>query len=466
MLNIHEMQDPVRGGTPALVGSHDWTQVKLDFNSGEMREVTINCLFGGWGRATGTAWFDDLELQPAPGSELAGEVGRVVRLVTAHYAQRSPVESIVPTLAALKGASVALAVPVLDGLVSGWPEGAAPQLTEADKQTLTRLMDSLAVSVRDRLLALAQRWGETELFGAKLTAILDALHQQIADAAAADEQRAAAAKRLLGLDASPATVESILRHVTLLTPPALATGLVQALAESRDDGTAQAILAHWASFTPAVRRAAIAVLMRRPEWTRALLDAVAEGKLQRTDVAVEQWSQLKQHPDRLIARRAERLSTLEGGVSADREAVVKELLPLAKEKGDPARGQEVFAANCAVCHALNGQGGKVGPDLTGVSARGREDILLEILDPNRSVEANYRLWNVTTKDGETLSGRLDAETQTTIELLDTTGQRHVVPRSQIARLDASPLSIMPTGFETLPAEDLKALVEYLAQPHP
>jgi putative membrane-bound dehydrogenase-like protein len=132
MLNIHEMQDPVRGGTPALVGSHDWTQVKLDFNSGEMREVTINCLFGGWGRATGTAWFDDLELQPAPGSELAGEVGRVVRLVTAHYAQRSPVESIVPTLAALKGASVALAVPVLDGLVSGWPEGAAPQLTEAD----------------------------------------------------------------------------------------------------------------------------------------------------------------------------------------------------------------------------------------------------------------------------------------------------------------------------------------------
>ena len=36
----------------------------------------------------------------------------------------------------------------------------------------------------------------------------------------------------------------------------------------------------------------------------------------------------------------------------------------------------------------------------------------------------------------------------------------------IASLDASQLSIMPTGFEALPPDDLKALLEYLAQPHP
>src|SRR6185436_18757676 len=109
MLNVHEMQDPVRGGTKALVGDNDWTQVQLNFNSGQMSQITINCLFGGWGRATGTAWFDDIELTTAAGSELAGEVGRVVRLVTAHYAQRGPVDSIVPTLPALKGASPGVA---------------------------------------------------------------------------------------------------------------------------------------------------------------------------------------------------------------------------------------------------------------------------------------------------------------------------------------------------------------------
>jgi putative heme-binding domain-containing protein len=72
---------------------------------------------------------------------------------------------------------------------------------------------------------------------------------------------------------------------------------------------------------------------------------------------------------------------------------------------------------------------------------------------------------VTTKDGETFSGRLEAETQTTVEILDTTAQKHVVQRKEIVSLDASQLSIMPTGFETLPPDDLKALLEYLAQPH-
>src|SRR5438046_4700742 len=130
MLNIHEMQDPVRGGTKAVNGDSDWTQVQLNFNSGQMTELTINCLFGGWGRATGTAWFDDIELKPLPGSQLAGEIGRVVRLVTTHYAQRGPVDTIVPTLAALKGASTELAIPVLDGLVSGWPQEKAPTIGE------------------------------------------------------------------------------------------------------------------------------------------------------------------------------------------------------------------------------------------------------------------------------------------------------------------------------------------------
>jgi hypothetical protein len=126
---------------------------------------------------------------------------------------------------------------------------------------------------------------------------------------------------------------------------------------------------------------------------------------------------------------------------------------------------EPYATSCAVCHAISGQGGKVGPDLTGIAARDRSDILLEILDPNRSVEANHRLWNVTTKGGDTFSGRLKAETQTTVEILDTTAQKHVVQRKDIASMDASQLSIMPSGFEALPPEDLKALIEYLAQAH-
>ena len=196
-----------------------------------------------------------------------------------------------------------------------------------------------------------------------------------------------------------------------------------------------------------------------------MLEAIQDDSISRTDLATEHWSQLRQHPNRSVARLASRLSNRNTNVSADRADVVKNLLPLAREKGDAERGKTVYAENCATCHLFNGQGGALGPELTGIAARDRSDILLEILDPNRSVDANYRMWTVETTDGEIFSGRLEAETQTTVEILDVAAQKHVIQRKNIESLQASSNSIMPIGFEALPTDDLKALLEYLAQPH-
>jgi uncharacterized protein len=117
-----------------------------------------------------------------------------------------------------------------------------------------------------------------------------------------------------------------------------------------------------------------------------------------------------------------------------------------------------------VCHAFAGAGGRVGPDLTGVGKNPRRETLLNILDPNRSVEGNFRLWLVQTKDGQTLSGRLESESQTTVELLDAAGKQHVVQRKDIKRMAAQATSIMPEGFELLPEKSLVDLLEFLAQP--
>lgn len=465
LLNIHELQDPENGATRPIDGTRDWTPVQLTFNSGELQQLTVNCLFGGWGRATGTAWFDDVELVAASVGKLSGPVGRVVRLVTTHYARRGPVDSIVSTIGSLQGAPAGMIEAALDGLAAGWPEDVKPSFSSRDQEALASLMSQMPESGRDRLVSLANRWGLPDLFAAEVSKITAQLRRRLLDARASDNERAEAARRLIGLDPSEGTVSLILDQVQVLTPPGLASALVNALTEgSAGAATASSLVEHWNRFSPAVRRAAISVLMRRGEWTKTLLDAVGSGKVARADVAVEQWSQLKQNPNRELAQQADQLSGTVGPISADRQEIVERLLPLSAEKGDVARGREVFVANCAVCHVFNGEGGRVGPDLSGIAARARADILTEILDPNRSVEANYRLWHVTTKDGETLSGRLEAETQTTIEILDTTGQKHVVQRSSIEELSGSPLSIMPAGFEVLPSDDLKGLLEYLAAP--
>lgn len=465
LFNIHEVQGDPPAVTRVLTGTTGWTPLDISFNSGELNAITVNCLLGGWGHGIGTAWFDDLELMEIGGPALPGELGRVVQVVTAHYAQRGPVDSIIATLMALKTAPAGVAAPLLDGLVVGWPPGTAPALDPAQIEGLQKLMAALPEQVRDRLLALSRKWGRPELFAEQASLITAGLRQAIAAASLADEERVAAARRLVGLLDNAETGRFLVEQITPLTTPILATGLINAVGEGRHAELASSLLGRWSQFTPAFKRTAVAVLLRRPEWTKALLDTVEAGTLSRTEVSAESWSQLRQNPDKSIAERANKLGSAVGAISADRQAIVEKFLPLARQKGDVVRGKEVFTASCANCHTFNGQGGKIGPDLTGIGARPRTDILTEILDPNRSVEANYRLWNVTTKDNEVFSGRLETETQTTVEILDVNAVKHVIQRQDIHSLDASQLSIMPVGFESLPADDLKGLLEFLAQPH-
>jgi alpha-L-arabinofuranosidase len=60
LLNLHGLDGME---TPAVTGTQDWTRVELVFDSGANDAVQVNCLFGGWGRSTGAAWYDDLQLE-------------------------------------------------------------------------------------------------------------------------------------------------------------------------------------------------------------------------------------------------------------------------------------------------------------------------------------------------------------------------------------------------------------------
>ncbi|NQU21791.1 MAG: alpha-N-arabinofuranosidase [Candidatus Nealsonbacteria bacterium] len=60
LLNLHNNQ-PL--ATKAITGTTDWTRVELVFDSNERDAIQVNCLFGGWGLATGKAWYDDLKLE-------------------------------------------------------------------------------------------------------------------------------------------------------------------------------------------------------------------------------------------------------------------------------------------------------------------------------------------------------------------------------------------------------------------
>ena len=61
LLNVHELQHKAK--TKPLQKKNDWTRVEVIFESTRQGLCSVNCLFGGWGQSTGTAWYDDIALQ-------------------------------------------------------------------------------------------------------------------------------------------------------------------------------------------------------------------------------------------------------------------------------------------------------------------------------------------------------------------------------------------------------------------
>ena len=48
-------------------------------------------------------------------------------------------------------------------------------------------------------------------------------------------------------------------------------------------------------------------------------------------------------------------------------------------------GEQVFKQKCSMCHVVNGNGGKIGPELTKISARMKEkDVKLKLENPKKS----------------------------------------------------------------------------------
>ncbi|HLX60460.1 MAG TPA: PVC-type heme-binding CxxCH protein [Planctomycetota bacterium] len=468
LFNVHELQQATPGAvSKALQGTHDWTKIETTFNSGGNQRLTINCLFGGWGQSTGTAWYDDVELIAVgtKGPSLPGELGRALQIVTGNYARRGPSDTILQTLSALKDADPNLALPILDGLASGWPAGKAPELKDDGVALMTALMKALPESARGSLLALAERWGRRDIFAAESGAIAGKLETILNDAAKSPEERADAAKRMILLADSSEHVQAVLAQIKPIAAPALNAGLLAALGESKLPETGAALIANWKKLTPAGQRAAVVTLMRRSEWTLALLDAVEKKDLKSTDIAAEFWTQLKNNPEPEVSAKAKKFEKAGGAASsAELKELVEKLKPLTLQTGDIEKGKAAFEKTCMVCHTLNGKGGQVGPLLTGFGAHPKEEILVAIVDPNQSVEANYRLWNCKTNDGLIVSGRLESESQTSVEILDTTGVKHIIERKDIKILSTNNQSIMPEGLgKQLSEDDLKGILEYISQ---
>jgi len=151
--------------------------------------------------------------------------------------------------------------------------------------------------------------------------------------------------------------------------------------------------------------------------------------------------------------------------SADRGQVIAGFSGVEKLVGHASRGRTHFQNLCTTCHRLGGEGHEVGPDLGMVATKPVDWLLTAILDPSQAVEARYRAWTITLKSAEELSGLISAETANNIVIRMAGGVDFAVLRTDIAAMQQSKLSLMPTGFESaLKPQDMADLLSWLRVP--
>jgi putative heme-binding domain-containing protein len=261
---------------------------------------------------------------------------------------------------------------------------------------------------------------------------------------------------------------------------------IRALGKLRDKAAVPDLLAAWAS--PATRAEALGALTRFSD-PRAL-DAYLDGLSSADPVVREQCRKalapiraeaLPEIETRGASFSAPVLAELRRIYANDPEALKKPLFASGAkmlEAGDyegyarthagiAGKGERIFfneqGVGCSRCHSVEGHGGGIGPDLTMAGAQfSRAQLIESVLYPSRAVREGYQQIVVETKDDESISGVLKAETADGLTLVDAGGRTNFVTRASIVDRRASELSLMPEGLQVgLTLDEFADLIGYL-----
>ena len=221
----------------------------------------------------------------------------------------------------------------------------------------------------------------------------------------------------------------------------------------------RAVLARLGRADAALRPQLISLLTRRAEWQSLLLDALESRTIEIFEISAADASFLRERTGETIARRSRQLLP----APPDRKAVVARFQSSLTLKGAAAAGEKIFRERCLVCHRLGSEGGPAGPAAGEFQKHGKGQILLNMLDPNKTIQPDYIAYVITTKGGETVTGRILENNAASIVLLDPAGNRRELPQSEIQKAVATGRSLMPEGLEAgLSNRDMADLLEFIA----
>lgn len=253
--------------------------------------------------------------------------------------------------------------------------------------------------------------------------------------------------------------------VSLIDDPEFRVHVIRLAPRIDREKFSNTILQRFSNFDQNEKEAVLNAFTQKASLASKLLDNVATGKIDRSFVTAFHARALGDldHPE--VDRK---LASIWGSINTTADDARKQIDDWESIYAEAPQwafralsGKAHFETLCSTCHQPGPTESTIGPNLTGSGSNGARYFLENILDPNAVVGDDYALSIVRTKSGQTLSGILDGQSESSITLNTLTGPI-IVPRPDIASISKSPQSMMPPGLlATLNERETIELLKYL-----
>lgn len=331
--------------------------------------------------------------------------------------------------------------------------------TPRGRSAQAAILLALDDGVRRAGIRIETAWKDVPAAKALLERHLTAARKAVVDAELATADRIAAL-RMLSCGSLDDIQETVFPLLELRQPQEIQVAAIRTLALYHQDDLAARLLAGFTGATPPVQYEIIEALANHPQRLPALLEALAAGKISAVQITPIRKMLLLNHANEAVRTRAVQL--IGNDRPTLRQTVLRDYRVAFESPGDGLRGAKVFLRDCATCHKMGDQGHDVGPNLATIRHRRADEILVQILDPNREVGPNFMQYAVALDDGRVLTGMITEESAASLTLKRAENKQDVVLRQNIAEISGTGLSLMPEGLEKkITPEEMADLLAFL-----
>ncbi|MDX1636648.1 MAG: DUF6807 family protein [Balneolaceae bacterium] len=393
-----------------------------------------------------------------PGRALQLVTESEIPLVTRHTARRTVDGGAMKTLVEAISSNTArpsVQLQLLNGMQDGLEGRTELQPPASWDQVYNLLLKSEHREITTIAGELAQQFGDVGATKKYFALLRDST-------APSDERRQAL--RALSEQQHPGVPEIL---PELLAEPGISVTAIRAVSEYDESSLGKLLIELYPAFSEKEKTETIQALASRPKYGWILTQALKSESVPREDVPAYTARQLMRVVGsgfiEVWGKPIEQSSNYKQQYARYKRLLTEKAL----NRADLRNGKSIFNQTCAPCHKMYGEGGTMGPDLTGSNRTNIDYILFNVLDPGADIQDDYKMVVVTTRGGRTYSGNIVTETDRQVTMRIVGQEQVVLNKSDIQSREETEVSMMPPGlFNHLTEQEVIDLVGYLREAGP